>query len=65
VKIKGRIEKLHRININAISCDVASFDKLKNGKTINIPEKAAKELINMGVAEQAENKKTKKESKNG
>jgi len=63
VKIKGRIEKLHRININAISCDVASFDKLKNGKIINIPEKSAKELINMGVAEQAENKKTKKESK--
>lgn len=63
MKIKGRIEKLHRININAISCDVASFDKLKNGKIINIPEKSAKELINMGVAEQAENKKTKKESK--
>lgn len=64
MKIKGENSKLHRVNPNAIQCDVAMLAKLKDGDTVDIPEKAAEELLKMGVAKKADNKtKKKKESK--
>jgi|TARA_R100000808_G_C2115173_1_gene128026 hypothetical protein len=60
MKIKGKISKLHRVNPNAVQCEVAMLAKLKDGDTVDIPEKAAKELLNMGVVEKADNKKKKK-----
>tara|TARA_Y100001938_G_scaffold142264_1_gene213206 strand:- start:1523 stop:1717 length:195 start_codon:yes stop_codon:yes gene_type:complete len=60
MKIKGKISKLYRINPNAVQCEVAMLAKLKDGDTVDIPEKAAKELLNMGVVEKADNKKKKK-----
>ena len=64
MKIKANLNVLYRANPNAILCDIASLEELKDGKTVDIEEKAAKELLNMGVVEQADNKtKKKKESK--
>tara|TARA_R110002012_G_scaffold309135_3_gene515972 strand:- start:3200 stop:3400 length:201 start_codon:yes stop_codon:yes gene_type:complete len=66
MKIKGKISKLHRVNPNTIQCEVAILSKLKDGETVDIPEKAAKELLNMGVVEKADNKTNNKRSlKNG
>ena len=38
--------------------------KLKDGETVDIPEKAAQELINMGYAEKTDNKTKKKKESN-
>ena len=62
MKIKARKNKLHRVNPNSILCDSASFDELKEGKTVDISNKAAEELLKMGMAKKANNKQ-KKESK--
>ena len=63
MKIKAFTNKIYRVNPNAILCDVASFDKLKEGHTIDLPNEAAEELLKMGVAEKAKSTKSKKESK--
>jgi|TARA_R100001530_G_C4307637_1_gene152143 hypothetical protein len=52
MKIKVKLNKIHSVNPNGILCDTASFDKLKEGKEVDIPGDAAKELINMGMVEQ-------------
>ena len=57
MKIKGKINKIYRISSNAVLCDIASFDKLKEGKTADVPSDAANELLNMGVAEKAKTAK--------
>ena len=62
MKIKARENKLHRVNPNSILCDRASLAELKEGKVVDISDKAAEELLNMGMAEKASNNK-KKESK--
>jgi hypothetical protein len=60
VKIKANLKVLHRANSNAIKCDMKSLEQLKDGKTVDIEEKAAKELLNMGFAKKADNKIKKK-----
>ena len=65
MKIKANLKVLYRANPNAILCDISSLEELKDGKTVDIEEKAAKELLNMGFAKQADNKIKKKESNNG
>jgi len=63
MKIKAFTNKTHRVNPNAILCDVASFGKLKEGHIVDLPNEAAEELLKMGVAEKAKSTKSKKESK--
>ena len=63
MKIKGKIDKIYRINSNSVLCDVGSFDKLKEGGTVDLPNEAAEELLKMGVAKKAKSIKSKKESK--
>lgn len=60
MKIKAKLEKIYRVNPNAIKCKVSHFDKLKEGKTVDLPNDAAEELLNMGVAEKANIKKAKR-----
>ena len=62
MKIKARENKLHRVNPNSILCDRASLAELKEGKVVDISDKAAEELLNMGMVKKASNNK-KKESK--
>ena len=61
MKIIGLTNKIHRINSNSVLCDVASFDKLKEGDTVDLPNEAAEQLLNMGVVEKAKPIKSKKE----
>ena len=63
MKIKAFTNKIYRISSNSVLCDVASFDKLKEGHTVDLPNEAAEELLKMGVAEKANSTKSKKESK--
>mgnify|MGYP005635710567 FL=1 len=60
MKIKANLKVLHRVNPNAILCDINSIEELKDGKIVDVEEKAAKELLNMGFAKQADNKIKKK-----
>jgi|TARA_A100001201_G_scaffold48590_3_gene48473 hypothetical protein len=64
MKIKGMIKKLHRLNPNGVLCDAGTLDKLKEGEAVSVSEKEGQQLINMGLAEQIKQKKTK-EAKNG
>ena len=64
MKIKGMIKKLQRLNPNGVLCDAGTLDKLKEGEAVSVSEKEGQQLINMGLAEQIKQKKTK-EAKNG
>ncbi len=64
MKIKGKTNKLHRVNPNGVLCDKSSLNKLRSGETVNVTEKVAQELLNMGFVEKVK-EKSKKEAKNG
>ena len=51
MKIKGKVNKIFRINSNSVSCDVKSFDELKEGNVVDVPDGQAQELLKMGVVE--------------
>jgi len=63
MKIKGRSNKLHRVNPNSVLCDADSFGKLKEGQTVDIDEEAASQLLDMGMAKKIKSNNKKKESK--
>tara|TARA_R100000995_G_scaffold491_1_gene338 strand:- start:5610 stop:5801 length:192 start_codon:yes stop_codon:yes gene_type:complete len=63
MKVKARQNKFHRVNPNGVLCDKASLNKLRDGEVVEIPEDAANELLNMGFAVKAKNKKQNKEAK--
>lgn len=59
MKIKAKLNKFHRVNPNGVLCDKGLLDKLRAGESVEVPEDAANELLNMGFVEKA--KQTKKE----
>ena len=61
MKVKAKLNKIHRANPNGILCDVASLDKLRDGEVVALPDDAGNELLNMGFVEKAKTK-TKKEA---
>tara|TARA_R110002020_G_scaffold379145_1_gene590166 strand:- start:1322 stop:1513 length:192 start_codon:yes stop_codon:yes gene_type:complete len=63
MKVQARLNKIHRVNPNGVLCDKGSLDKLREGEAVDIPEKAASELLAMGFVEKAKTKKTNKEAK--
>jgi hypothetical protein len=62
MKIKGKLNKLHRVNSNGVLCDKGSLNKLRSGETIDVTEEVAQELLSMGFVEQIKGK-SKKEAK--
>ena len=64
MKIKGMVQKLHRLNPNGVLCDAGALDSLKEGQTVSVSDKEGRQLIDMGLAEQVKEKKIK-EAKNG
>ena len=62
MKLKAKLNKIHRANPNGVLCDAASLDKLREGEVVDLPEDAGNELLNMGFVEKAKTK-TKKEAK--
>ena len=63
MKVKARLDKIHRVNPNGLLCDKASLDKLRDGEAVEIPEEAANELLQMGFVQKTKNKKQSKEAK--
>jgi len=63
MKLKARLNKIHRLNPNGVKCDAGSLDKLRAGESVEIPEDAANELLSMGFVELVKQKQKKKESK--
>lgn len=63
MKVKAMMNKFHRVNPNGVLCDKGSLDKLRDGESIEIPEDAANELLDMGFVQKANNKTKKKETK--
>jgi len=63
MKIKARINKIHRINQNGVLCDKSSLDKLRDGEAVEVSEDVALQLLGFGVVEIAKQKSKKKESK--
>jgi hypothetical protein len=62
MKIKAKLNKIYRISSNSVKCSTLELNKLKDGETVDMAEKSATQLLNMGVVETSKNK-TKKESK--
>tara|TARA_R110002012_G_C11349250_1_gene579347 strand:+ start:357 stop:548 length:192 start_codon:yes stop_codon:yes gene_type:complete len=63
MKIKAKLDKIHRANPNGLLCDKASLSKLRDGEAVELPEEAASELLNMGFVEKAKKQKQNKEAK--
>ena len=64
MKVKGLSYKICMINPNSVTCDAGDFDKLKEGKTIELKKEDAEELIKMGMVESIKESKVK-EKNNG
>jgi hypothetical protein len=62
IKIKPLIDKIKNFNAIGMPCSGVEFGKLKDGKTIAVPEKVAKELTSLGIVK-VETKKKKKGDK--
>jgi len=62
MKIKGKPNKIYRVNSNSVLCSKAQFSKLKEGETVNVDDDAAKQLLSMGVVEKGKTT-IKKEAK--
>jgi len=62
MKIKGKSNKIYRVNPNSVLCSPLQFSKLKEGETVDVDEDAAKQLLNMGVVEKGKTT-IKKEAK--
>ena len=62
MKLKAKLNKIHRVNPTGVLCDKASLNKLRDGEVVEIPEDAGNELLNMGFVEKAKTTK-KKETK--
>lgn len=64
MKIKGLPDKIRRVSPNHHLFNISFLSKLRKGESVDVPSKAAKELIKMGVAiKPASRKYNKKESK--
>ena len=62
MKLKARLNKLHRVNPNGVLCEKGLLDKLRSGEAIEATEEVAQELLNMWVVEKVKGK-SKKEAK--
>jgi len=61
MKLKAKLNKIHRASSNGLLCGKASLKKLKKGEVVEIPKDAADELLGMGFVELAKIKKQNKE----
>ena len=64
MKVKGLPDKICMINPNSVTCDAGDFDKLKEGKTIELKKEDAEQLISMGMVSTIKESKAK-EKNNG
>ena len=60
MKVKGILNKMHRVNPNGVMCDQGSLDKLKEGESVELPKEHAEELLNMGFVTKTKQKKEAK-----
>ena len=60
MKVKGRLNKFHRVNPNGVACDKSSLKKLRDGEVVELSEDVANELLSMGFVEPVKNKPKKK-----
>jgi len=59
MKIKGKPNKIYRVNPNSVLCSQAQFSKLGEGETVEVAEEAAEQLLKMGVVEKGKTTKKK------
>ena len=64
MKVKGLADKICMINPNSVYCGAGDFDKLKEGKMVDLKKEDAEQLLKMGVATTIKESKIK-EKNNG
>ena len=64
MKVKGLPSKICMINPNSVGCDAGDFDKLKEGKSVELAKEDAEQLISMGMVSTIKESKAK-EKNNG
>ena len=64
MKVKGLADKICMLNPNSVSCDAGEFDKLKEGKIVELKKEDAQQLISMGMVTPVKESKVK-EKNNG
>ncbi len=48
MKVKGLENKIYRVNSNSINFNVRKLDDLKEGKTVDLAQEDADDLLNRG-----------------
>ena len=64
MKVKGLVNKINMVNSNSVTCPIKEFDKLKEGKIVDIKKEDAEQLLKMGMVEIIKESKVK-EKNNG
>ena len=64
MKVKGLPDKICMINPNSVGCGSGDFDKLKEGKTVELKKEDAEQLMKMGMVKPIKESKVK-EKNNG
>ena len=64
MKVKGLPDKICMINPNSVGCGSGDFDKLKEGKSVDLKTEDAQQLLKMGVVSTIKESKVK-EKNNG
>ena len=59
MKVKPIIEKLNKTNAIAVPCTGVEFGQLKDGKTVELSDDVATEMVSMGLVTMNTKKKTK------
>ena len=64
MKIKAKLEKFRNFNAMNVPCSGLEFSKLRRGKSIEVDDEVADEMLAMGIVEKTtETKKPKKGEK--
>ena len=62
MKVKGLPDKICMINPNSVTCDAGDFDKLKEGKAVELKKEDAEQLVSMGMVSIIKESKVKEKS---
>jgi hypothetical protein len=57
MKIKAKIEKIVNFNAMNVPCSNLQFGQLRDGKSVEVEDEVAEEMMAMGIAVKSETKK--------
>ena len=63
MKIKAKLNKFGNFNAMNVPCSNSEFGNLRDGKEVEVKDEVADKMLAMGIAQQVNQKKSKKGDK--